>query len=113
RSHLTREIAREIGPDRLRRLHGVFRANRQALNSYKPRPYPGRIVLVQADSTKAWFDPAPADGWRRLATGGVTAFRVPGDHYTILEQPAVEQVAEIIAREIQLRQEAGRETHNR
>jgi thioesterase domain-containing protein len=110
---VTREIAGEIGPDRLRRLHGAFRANRQALNSYEPRPYPGSVVLVEGDSPRTWFELAPADGWRRLARGGVTTYRIPGDHYTIIQQPAVHQVAEIIAREIQHRQETGRETRNR
>ena len=49
---LGREIAGEIGTDRLRRLHDVFRANRLALDGYQPRPYPGRVILVQAESSR-------------------------------------------------------------
>jgi amino acid adenylation domain-containing protein len=96
-----REIESEIGPDRLRRLHGVFRANRRALDSYSPGPYRGKIVLVEAGSSRPFFEPTRPDGWSELAIEGLNKYRVPGDHYTILEQPSVERLAEIVTREIQ------------
>ena len=36
------------------------------------------------------------------ALGGVTTFHVPGDHYTIMQRPAVQKLAEILAGEIEL-----------
>jgi thioesterase domain-containing protein/acyl carrier protein len=113
RSILDHEIAREIGPDRLRRLHGVFQANRRALDSYQPRPYHGSVILVEAESSRAWFQRGPARGWRGLALGGVTTYRVPGDHYTILQQPSVERIAEILAGEIHRLEGTNRGTHSR
>ena len=97
---LGREIAGEIGPDRLRRLHDVFRANRLALDGYQPRPYPGRVVLVQAESSRNHLDDRSTRGWNALALGGVTTHHLPGDHYTIMQRPAVERLAEILTGEI-------------
>ena len=48
------EIGREIGAERLQRLHGVYRANRLALEGYEPGPYPGRAVLIRAGRTLAY-----------------------------------------------------------
>ena len=48
------EIAREIGAERLQRLHDVYRGNRLALEGYRPRPYPGRAILIRADRTWAF-----------------------------------------------------------
>jgi thioesterase domain-containing protein len=97
---LGRKIAGEIGPDRLRRLFEVFRANRLALDGYHPRSYPGRVLLVQAESSRNHRDDRPRRGWNTLALGGVTTYRLPGDHYTIMQRPAVERLAEILTSEI-------------
>ncbi len=47
------DLARQIGPDRIRRLHEAFRANWLALDGYEPRPYSGRAVLVRAARERA------------------------------------------------------------
>ena len=100
-SSLGREIAGEIGSERFRRLHDVYRANRLALDGYQPRTYSGRIILVRAESSRSDFEGDPTRGWNDLAVGGVTTYHVPGDHYTILQRPAVERLAEILAGEIE------------
>jgi amino acid adenylation domain-containing protein len=97
---LGRELAGELGPDRLRRLHDVYRANRLALDGYRPRPYPGRVVLVQAESSRNHVDDRSTHGWNALALGGITAHYLAGDHYTIMQRPAVERLAEILAGEL-------------
>jgi amino acid adenylation domain-containing protein len=94
------DFAAEIGPDRLRRLHDVFRANRMALDSYQPGSYQGRVVLILAASTTDWPGADPTRGWRALALGGVTTYRLPGDHYAIIERPGVVQLADILASEV-------------
>jgi amino acid adenylation domain-containing protein len=95
------EIAAEVGPDRLRRLHDVFRANRLAWQGYQPRAFPGRAVLVQSGSTLDWSGSEAKSGWRALALGGVATYRLPGDHYSIMQRPVVEQLAEILTGEIE------------
>ena len=100
-STLGREIAGEIGSERLRRLHEVYRANRLALDGYQPRTYSGRVILIRAESSRSDFESDLTRGWKDLAVGGVTTYFVPGDHYTILQRPAVERLAEILAGEIE------------
>jgi amino acid adenylation domain-containing protein len=95
------EIVGEIGPDRLRRLHDVFRANRLALDGYQPRAFSGRVVLIRAESRFNGHEAAAAGGWDALALGGVTTHHLPGDHYMIMQPPAVERLAEIVAGEIE------------
>jgi thioesterase domain-containing protein len=95
------EIGREIGAERLQRLHGVYRANRLALEAYEPGPYPGRAVLVRAGSSLGIFDDDAARGWNALVLGGVTTHHLPGDHYTIMQRPTVEKLAEILSGEIE------------
>jgi thioesterase domain-containing protein/acyl carrier protein len=95
-STLGQTLAREIGPDRLRRLHAVFRANRSALDTYEPRTYRGRAVFVRAGAGRAGVRRDPSRGWSSLITGGITAHRLAGDHYTIMQEPAVTKLARIL-----------------
>jgi thioesterase domain-containing protein len=95
------EFAREIGPDRLRRLHDVFRANRLALADYQPAPCPVRVVLVRARSIQDRLADDSNRGWQDLAKGGVTTYELPADHYTIMQRPSVEKLAEILSSETQ------------
>jgi thioesterase domain-containing protein len=39
----------------------------------------------------------PIDDWRRLARGGVVVVDVPGEHFGLLEMPAVQVLAERLA----------------
>jgi amino acid adenylation domain-containing protein len=94
-------LAGEIGPERLRRLHGVYQANRRALDSYQVRPYHGKLVSIEAESGRHWFEGDPARGWHAVAPVCVSTYRLSGDHYTILHPPAVELLAEILSGEIQ------------
>ncbi len=112
-SNLGREIAAEIGSERFRRLHDVYRANRLALDGYQPRTYSGRIILIRAESSRSDFEGDPTRGWDDLALGGVTTYHIPGDHYTILQRPAVEKLAEILAGEIEGLKTPGRKIHQR
>ncbi len=94
-------ITGEIGEKRLRRLEDVYRANRLALDGYQPRAYSGRVILVQAEASLNNLDSSSTDGWRALASGGISTHLLPGDHYTIMQRPAVLRLARILAAEIQ------------
>ncbi len=65
-----------------------------AVRSYRPRPFPGRVTVFKAEH--AW---GPTDlGWSEVARGGVTMEVVPGDHYTMIQEPQVEQLSRKLAR---------------
>ncbi len=98
---LGRELTREIGPERLHRLHDVFRANRLALDGYQPRTYAGRVVLAGAGSGRDDRKGVLARGWNSLVLGGITTYPLAGDHYTIVQQPAVQMLAEVLSLEME------------
>ncbi len=82
----------------LRRLLGVFKANVRAFRSYRPGPYPGRIVLFRpADAADAAEDEAaaadPTLGWGALSPLPVEIETVPGDHISALAEPHVKTLA--------------------
>ncbi len=71
----------------------VFRANLRLIEGYTAHSYTGRIQLFR--SAGSHFDD-PADstlGWGALAAGGVGLRTLPGNHWAIVRQPAVEAVA--------------------
>ncbi|OLT61096.1 non-ribosomal peptide synthetase [Moorena bouillonii] len=69
----------------------VFQANRQALHRYVPQPYIGKIVLFCAEESEKTTKGMMA--WQQLALGGVEAYSIPGDHYTIIQDPQVQGLA--------------------
>jgi thioesterase domain-containing protein len=85
----------------LRRLYeNVFEPNLQALSTYQPQPYAERILLLLADeqidkeSSRPKSDFAP--GWNELAPGKVEVHRLPGNHFTLVQEPNVEAVSALI-----------------
>ena len=71
----------------------IFRTNVRALLSYKPQFYPGRITFFRASEQIADIAD-PVKDWRNVAAEGVEVHVVPGDHYTMLREPAVQIMAE-------------------
>ncbi|NEO94698.1 MAG: non-ribosomal peptide synthetase, partial [Moorea sp. SIO3G5] len=69
----------------------VFQANSQALHRYVPQPYIGKIVLFCAEESQKTTKGMMA--WQQLALGGVEAYSIPGDHYTIIQDPQVQGLA--------------------
>ena len=72
-----------------RSLREVAQANRQALSSYVPQAYPGRITLFRASKQPKGCYPDPELGWSGLAAGGLEIHEVPGYHGAIVEEPCV------------------------
>ncbi len=80
--------------DQLNRLFQVFRTNVHAMMGYQPQRYPGRITFFRANERLADISYDPIEDWRTLANDGVEVHIVPGDHYTMLREPAVLVTAE-------------------
>ncbi|MEO3808386.1 amino acid adenylation domain-containing protein [Sphaerisporangium sp. B11E5] len=77
--------------DEIRTRMRLFAANTRAMFTHRPRGYPGRLVLVSAAASAA-TDPA---AWQALCA----AFEhrtVPGDHYSMLQQPHLEELAAVL-----------------
>jgi len=79
----------DAGSEQFTRLYGVFRANVDAMMSYEPQSYPGRITFFRASTSLGGSPYDPAPDWRLLAGGGVEVHMVPGNHYSMLREPSV------------------------
>ncbi|HEX3252992.1 MAG TPA: amino acid adenylation domain-containing protein, partial [Pyrinomonadaceae bacterium] len=79
------------------RLFRVYQANVRALFNYVASRYDGSITL---------FIPSESDrteqlkGWRALAKGGVELHEVAGTHYTMLREPHVNELAQLLKNSI-------------
>ena len=74
-----------------RHLLMIQRLNTQAGVNYKPQYFPGSITLFQASI----IDVQPELGWDKLAQDIETVL-VPGDHYSMVDPPHVEILAQLI-----------------
>ncbi|MFD7450395.1 SDR family NAD(P)-dependent oxidoreductase [Kitasatospora sp. NPDC059827] len=84
------------------RLADGYRHRLAAAERYRPRPYPGRIVVVRAaeaeydDSLLAGVLPAPAGdpswGWAVLAQHGHAIHVLDAHHTTLLQHPSVADI---------------------
>lgn len=68
----------------------VAEASRQALRSYKPRAYDGKVTLFRSADQSG----DPALGWSALAGAGLEIHEVPGNHRSIVREPSVRALAE-------------------
>jgi phthiocerol/phenolphthiocerol synthesis type-I polyketide synthase D len=69
----------------------IQRLNTQTGVNYKPQYFPGSITLFQASI----IDVQPELGWDKLAQDIETVL-VPGDHYSMVDPPHVEILAQLI-----------------
>lgn len=70
----------------------VLKRNTELSTYYEAPPYPGRVTLFWA--ADYWVSPDDYYlGWKRVATGGVEVYKVPGEHHTLLAEPHVRVLA--------------------
>lgn len=92
------------GTELISRLATVLMANLNAQERYVPGPYTGKITLVRAaDPLPVALGRHPAFperdlGWRALTSGPVEVLEVPGDHITMVTEPYVQALADVITR---------------
>ena len=71
-------------------------ASLQAAAVFKPKKYAGKVVLFQIEDWEFYsgfrYAPDPSFGWQRVAED-LQIIRVPGDHISMLNEPAVSEVA--------------------
>ncbi|MDB9380470.1 hypothetical protein [Nodularia sphaerocarpa] len=72
----------------------ILDANLQAMNSYQPQVYPGKVTLLRCQVQP--LDQALHDdlGWSELVTGDIEIIPISSDHFGILREPYVRVVAE-------------------
>ncbi|MEH1850170.1 MAG: SDR family NAD(P)-dependent oxidoreductase [Nostoc sp.] len=76
------------------RLAKVLLANTLAIFRYKPTSYKGKVILLKTSDIVHEQD--ITWGWGELARDGAKVYSVPGNHMTLLRQPYVQAIAEIL-----------------
>ncbi|HEX7331486.1 MAG TPA: amino acid adenylation domain-containing protein, partial [Pyrinomonadaceae bacterium] len=79
----------DLDSDHLNQFFQVYRGNVHAMNRYEPQRFPGRITYFRPTSRIGNRTYEPIEEWRGLAADGVEVHMVPGNHYTMLHEPAV------------------------
>jgi amino acid adenylation domain-containing protein len=80
-----------------RPVQGWLRRSGQIMNltyrEYRPRPYPGRVLLFRRSERPPGDHWDPARGWRSLVGDALEVRDIPGNHRTIFMEPNVETMA--------------------
>ncbi len=72
-------------------------AIRSAASRYVPEAWRGRLILFRVAEPRLDAYDYPEMGWQGLAGEGLAIHGIPGSHLTMLGEPQVEVVAEILA----------------
>jgi amino acid adenylation domain-containing protein len=91
--HAKKLPASDLSSEALEHRFAVFEKHVRAMWAYRPHAYGGKVLIVSAGRTAANADPSL--GWRAVAVD-VDCEVVQGDHFSILADPAVSRLAEII-----------------
>ena len=83
---------RDLSFAEVRDVFLVFKRNHEALQMYTVKPYSGRAELFLAQSSLDIQEDLSAQ-WSGLAEGGVEVYVLPGDHYSLLREPRVGNLA--------------------
>jgi amino acid adenylation domain-containing protein len=81
----------------------LFKAHMQAMRAYVPQVYPHKILLLRAtepivhefDSSE-FFSTDPWLGWGKCSDHPIQAIDIPGNHFSILAEPHVQNLVSIL-----------------
>ena len=79
------------------RLVNVFRAHARAMHAYRPAPGATVPVILLSSQSADRISGLPGHGWPSCTTAEVRVTKVRGDHYGILREPHVRQIAAELA----------------
>jgi amino acid adenylation domain-containing protein len=82
-----------LGAAELEHRFATFAASHRAMVRYRGGPCAAPLLLLRAAESAA---AEPDLGWGRVAGRPVEVHELPGDHYTLLQEPLAERLAEII-----------------
>jgi amino acid adenylation domain-containing protein len=95
-------VSTELTVSQIRPLLHTFKRNIRAAESYMPKPYYGRTLLIRTSEQifEDFPDPArnPDYGWDTLVRKQIKIAELPANHYTLLTAPNVSKLALILQR---------------
>ncbi|HEX6472341.1 MAG TPA: thioesterase domain-containing protein [Streptosporangiaceae bacterium] len=89
-------VPADFDADRLRRMVDMYQHNLDAITTYDPRGYRGKLTLYRVTDRSLESVELPRDlDWTRRADA-IEIFDVPGNHFTMIEPGNVEKLAALI-----------------
>jgi amino acid adenylation domain-containing protein len=85
-------LPKELGAGEIELHFEVFKRNQRALQAYRAERYPGEVHLIVGDRGEGGRDQM-VEGWRTLVAG-MDVVELPADHYALLREPHVSEIAE-------------------
>ena len=76
------------------KVRKVRNACLEAARYYKPRAYPGRVILFRSSREPVGGSRDPYAGWGKYLSNGLEVYDVKSDHDNILLEPQVRLVAD-------------------
>ena len=73
----------------------VLKTNMQAVERYRSRPYPGRVILFNLEDPGDGTVPDPKSGWSTLAAE-IETHPISSSHRNMLQEPQVKFLAKQI-----------------
>jgi thioesterase domain-containing protein len=96
--HLVSKVSRVVFGKEGRTIPNRIRSDALILAAawrrYIPKPYYGRVVLLNATERTSEYRTDRTLGWKTCAKGAVVLHILPGDHYTIMHPPHVQALIE-------------------
>jgi thioesterase domain-containing protein len=83
-----------------RPLQEVRRSVQSAVEMYHPAPYSGSVWLFRAREQPAVFRQDRTLGWSKVVLGRVLVEEVPGNHGSVVHEPAVNVIAQKLERRL-------------
>ena len=93
-AHAAGVLPEELGVEAMGQPWAIFRRNFRALLHYHPSDYDGDLDLYIAEDTAAQ-ETDPSLGWSQATTGELRTRQLPGNHFTIVQPPIVEELAQL------------------
>jgi len=74
-------------------LKEIKNKRERAFAHYTIEPFNDEVILIKAQISVHYVDQGRYLGWEHYATKGVKLYEVPGDHFSILLPPYVQEFA--------------------
>ena len=74
--------------------------NKDAFLNYEPRMYNGHVIIFRASKQPRGIKFEPTLGWGKLIQGEVELYEIDAYHQTIMENPQVEPLADILKKSL-------------
>ncbi|HYO16637.1 MAG TPA: non-ribosomal peptide synthase/polyketide synthase [Thermoanaerobaculia bacterium] len=94
----------DLSVEQVRHLTRLYQANARAMVSYALPACDSRITLLLGTESPSR---ERVGEWRRIAAGDLEVLEIPGDHYTLLREPRVGDLAAALRSHIDRAQEQG------